>query len=392
MVAQSHGAESDSGSVYVTSMDQLKKLHPDEVKKNDFYLVAPHLIEVEPHYNARDLSKYEDHIESLKRQWISGPSLIPPIIISIKNGHVFVRDGHCRLEAANRAIAEGCSIHRITCQIFRGTETEQDVLILKTQQGAKLDHVEQAIVYARMAARGATNKEIAEILDVSEQQVKNMLQIHSLSDRLKKYITTGVVRYYALLEMLRGEDGNEDKVAEYIDAVIAKNASNDPQGGDGTQGDTARTGKRKASVTLGSINKAKGGIARFTPAIKKHTQSFLTSLFSRIDIPEGDTTETVTVTLTPEDLKLLASLRSVAVAPQEEPEAPNQLTIDMDPDDHPHAHLIEESSDGKSPTSEGEGDALRMENRTVIHDGEYSQLPPGEDSAFEEDPRNEFFS
>ncbi|MFM5296663.1 ParB/RepB/Spo0J family partition protein, partial [Aeromonas veronii] len=209
MKTTTHEVQTNAAPVMITSFDKLKKLHNDEVKKNDLYLVAPNLIEEEEGFNPRDYNteRMEAHIESLAKQWESNPSLIPPLMVVLKDGRVYVRDGHCRLRAAKRAIERGVELKTVPCIQFRGNDVDQSVLILTSQEGAKLNFVEVATVYARLNAQGITDAEIAKRLNKTPVNIFTIRKIAALPHALQGFIADQVVSYQEALGLV-------DKVGE----------------------------------------------------------------------------------------------------------------------------------------------------------------------------------
>ncbi|MFQ2235053.1 ParB/RepB/Spo0J family partition protein, partial [Aeromonas dhakensis] len=222
MNTTTHEVQTNVAAAMITSFDKLKKLHPDDVKKNDLFLVAPHLIEEEEGFNPRDYSteRMEAHIESLAKQWETNPSLIPPLMVVLKDGHLYVRDGHCRLRAAKIAIERGVEIKTVNCVQFRGNDVDQSVLILTSQEGAKLNFVEVAKVYARLNAQGITDAEIAGRLNKTAANIFTIRKIAALPNALQGFIADQVVSYQEALGLV--DKVGETRATQLVQEILAE--------------------------------------------------------------------------------------------------------------------------------------------------------------------------
>ncbi|MFM5296510.1 ParB/RepB/Spo0J family partition protein, partial [Aeromonas veronii] len=226
MKTTTHEVQTNVAPVMITSFDKLKKLHQDDVKKNDLHLIAPHLIEEEEGFNPRDYTteRMEAHIESLAKQWETNPTMIPPLMVVLKDGHLYVRDGHCRLRAAKRAVERGVELKTVPCVQFRGNDVDQSVLILTSQEGAKLNFVEVAKVYARLNAQGITDAEIAKRLNKTTVNIFTIRKIAALPNALQGFIADQVVSYQEALGLVDkvGETRATQLVQEILDEKMAK--------------------------------------------------------------------------------------------------------------------------------------------------------------------------
>ncbi|MNY94364.1 hypothetical protein D3C78_107930 [compost metagenome] len=340
---------------FITSMNALKKFNPEEVKKNDIWMVAPHLIEFEPGFNARkryDSKKQLKHIASLRRQWNTDPSQIPPMRVRIKDGRVYMGDGHCRYIALMQAINEdGLEMKFVYCLPFVGNDVAQLLLLLTSQDGLKLDYVEQADVFSRLISLGLTDEELAEKRGTSAQHVRNIRSIASLPYRLQEYISNEVIPYTNALEVVRMY--GETKAMELIDGIVeAKRqdleallvqpvatdapaapttvAEGDAQGLVQTEAQTVaqaaeqtdattETDEPVIKVTRKDLNKAMGrSNVRFNKKLKESTVNVVSQLAEMLVDGDGEQT----ITLTPELVAELKKLKEGFTAPQPtEPEA-----------------------------------------------------------------------
>jgi len=308
---------------FIGSMNAMKKMMPDLVKKNDSFHVHPSLLAIRDGFNVRDYSKYEDHIESLAQQWLDNPAMIPPLMVtfSFNEGKCYIIDGHCRRIALARANSRGAEIERVPVVLFSGTEDELDAVILKSQQNAKLSPVEESIVYKRMALRGRTNQEISTILRVSLQQVTNMLKLAELPTVLKDMVRNKTISYATMLQLCREHNDDFAKIEQLIVAEV------------GAQGEGETEAKKPRRFTARSMNK--NGV-NFTKTVKAQASTVLTRLIGSLQ-GEGEQV----VSLDAEMVTLLMQIKaSMHQEEAGEPKNDNQLELAGVDGTHPHDHLI----------------------------------------------------
>ncbi|WP_323946752.1 ParB/RepB/Spo0J family partition protein [Aeromonas hydrophila] len=348
--------------VMITSFDKLKKLHNDEVKKNDLYLVAPHLIEEEEGFNPRDYNteRMEAHIESLAKQWETNPSMIPPLMVVLKDGHVYVRDGHCRLRAAKRAVERGVELKTVSCVQFRGNDVDQSVLILTSQEGAKLNFVEVAKVYARLNAQGITDAEIAKRLNKTTVNIFTIRKIAALPNALQGFIADQVVSYQEALGLVDkvGETRATQLVQEILDEKMAKlgvaaekapaaapagegAAAPAVEGGEGTgTGEQEAKPAKKVKVVGSDIQRKLGGTGvRFNAKMKQGSADVIKSLASQLDPTKGDQQVTLNAELVQKLMELSALLEEKKEDADGEGDAKDQEELPLG--GHPHDKLVE---------------------------------------------------
>lgn len=331
--------QAEANHVFVTSMAALKKFKPEEVKKNDLWLVSPHLIEIEPGFNARKdytTKKKLKHIASLRRQWNTDPTQIPPIRVRIKDGHLYVGDGHCRMISLRQAIEEdGLEFKFVQCIPFQGNDVAQLMLILTSQDGLPLDYVEQADVFTRLTALGLTDEDLAAKRNCSVQHIRNIRSIASLPYRLQGYITSEVIPYSNALEVVRKY--GETKAMELIDGIIEQKKKDferllnetaeaaQPNGTEQSDAETEVDVETDAEVEIKKttpeirisrkeLDKAMDKpVVRFTKRVKESTVNVVSQLAELL----VDTDEAQTVTLTPELVAELKKLKEGFSAKQE---------------------------------------------------------------------------
>ena len=335
--------------VMITSMAALKKINHEEVKKNDMWMVAPNLISFEPGFNARKKytsKKQLKHIASLRNQWNTDPSQIPPLRVTIKDGNVYVRDGHCRYISLCQAMEEdGLEMTHVSCIQFHGNDVAQLMLILTSQDGLPLDFVEQADVYTRLIALGVTEDELAKKRDSSVQHIRNICAIASLPYRLQEYITNEVIPYTNALEVVRLY--GETKAMELINGIVERKTvelaalMEQPEStaltvADGSAPVVETTSSEEkpdaptVQITRKDLNKAMNKTTiRFNQATKDRSVSVVNQLAALL----YDSGEAQTITLTPELISELQKLKASFVVKQnvqEEPQGADNLEEEVE--------------------------------------------------------------
>jgi hypothetical protein len=342
--------QSEVNHVFITSLAGLKKLKPEEVKKNDLWLISPHLIEIEPGFNARKdytTKKKLKHIASLRRQWNTDPTQIPPIRVRVKDGHLYVGDGHCRMISLRQAIEEdGLEFKFVQCLPFQGNDVAQLMLILTSQDGLPLDYVEQADVFTRLVALGLTDEDLADKRNCSVQHIRNIRSIASLPYRLQGYISSEIIPYSNALEVVRKY--GETKAMELIDGIIEQKkkdfelllseTAEVAKPNEAVQSDVetetdveteieVKKTTPEIRISRKELDKAMDKpVVRFTKKVKESTVNVVSQLAELL----VDTDEAQTVTLTPELVAELKKLKEGFSAKQEPAEPVEPVEGDSD--------------------------------------------------------------
>lgn len=104
--------------ILIDSVDALTSLQLDEINHDSKFLISPLLIEEEKDFSFRnyDCDDMKAKIQSMTKQWAKDPSTVRPLIVSIEDGHIYVKDGYCRLRAAKQAMEDGLMLDTIACE------------------------------------------------------------------------------------------------------------------------------------------------------------------------------------------------------------------------------------------------------------------------------------
>lgn len=171
---------------------------------NSGFKVHPSVLEEQPGYNTRtagftdpeeyfELPEVEEHIENLARAYERG-DYVPPISAQMVDGHLYVRQGHCRRRGLLRAISRGADIREVAIEEFTGDEAKQELFTLTGNRSLALSAVAIAASYDRLVNRwGQSIADVAKAEGKTEVHIRNMLKVNDMPLDLKRLIITNVV-------------------------------------------------------------------------------------------------------------------------------------------------------------------------------------------------------
>lgn len=297
----------------INSLKSLNKESPD-TSKSDLYSVAPHLLMEEDGFNTRgmycddyyELPEVKAGIRLLAEAYTRG-DYVPPIIVKVRDGNVYVREGHRRRRAILMAIEEGAEIRKVQVLEHKGDEAEQSLLIATSNDGLPLTPLERAVIYGRLSKWGWSDQEIATRVGRTVTHVRNGLQLLELPLDLKKMIQAGEVSATYAAE-LYGEHGDNT-----IDVL----RSAQDQTGSGGDEKPKKVTRKKVQPSGPKLGK------RVVDAMHKSV-STLTNRLDSIKV-QG---ETYVLTLTKDEVDELVALREKLAALDPAPEAKaNQIDM-----------------------------------------------------------------
>lgn len=196
----------------MSTVNSLRTLNrqSDDVSKSDLFKVSPGLLLEEENFNPRGafIDDYFEqpevvaHIRRLADSYKRG-DYVPPIIVHVREGEIYVRDGHCRRRALNLAISEGADIRKVEVLELKGDEAAQTALILTSNDGLSLTPLERAVIYEKRIKWGWTEKEVANEFGRSEVHVRQLLEMMTLPLEMKQMIQRKRVSAYTALELFQ---------------------------------------------------------------------------------------------------------------------------------------------------------------------------------------------
>lgn len=216
-----------SSNAIINDMQELKERYSGFVEEGVLLEVSPRLLVQQDGWNVRDYNskRIATHIEKLTNQWIEAPQMIPPLIVVFdrESEQLYVRDGHCRLRGALAAIDGGLNLQSIKCMLFEGSSVEQDLILITSQEGAKLDFVEVAIIYKRLLDFGFSTQKIAGLVSKTRQHVEQVLKVAACGSEIQTLIKNENINYVQALGLISRV--GEEEAVNVIKRIIERKAS-----------------------------------------------------------------------------------------------------------------------------------------------------------------------
>jgi predicted transcriptional regulator len=290
----------------------LDKMHRskegDLTKSNQFWAYPSQLHELEG-FNPRnyDRPEVQTHIRNLAEAYKAG-RVVPPPIVQVIDGKIFIRDGYCRRRGMLLAIEEGAELGKQPLIEFKGDENEADALVLTSQSNEKLTALEVAMMYHRMTNRGKTEAEIAEVVGRTPQHVRMLLEVHTLPLEIKDLIERGVVSWsFALSTYNQNGTAAIEMLKEGVEIVLKSGKGN------------GKLTEKKLEAIEAEKKGSKPAATRSKRISKKVITSMSSQIFSLADkIEQLPIREdgSATVELTQDEVNALLELRH-SLPPQE---------------------------------------------------------------------------
>lgn len=192
------------------------------------FRVKPSLVEFEDGFNLREeTADTKEHIDRLYKAMKAG-AVMPAIDVSVVEGKIICRDGHCRTRAA-QMLEKEVPEFTLEARQLRGSEADNVLHMLGTGSGGKpLSPLEQGKGYLRLIAYGLTTTQIAEKLGVSRVTIDNGVTLAEAPVAVQKMIIAGEVSSTTAREALKnGKEG----VAALKKAVEEKREAPAPEKG-----------------------------------------------------------------------------------------------------------------------------------------------------------------
>jgi ParB family transcriptional regulator, chromosome partitioning protein len=286
----------------MAATNSLKSLNrqSDKVSKSDLFKVSPELLIEEEGFNPRgafidgyfEQPEVQEHIRRLADAYKRG-DYVPPIVVVVRDGQVFIRDGHCRYRAIHLALSEGADIRKVEVLEIKGDEAAQTALILRSNDGLKLSPLERAVVYGTRIKWGWSAKEIAEEFGRTEPHVKQLLDMLDMPLELKRMVQHKTLSAYAALDLF--QEHGEDAVEMVKEAVDKKEGQ----------------GEKPKKVTPKDVGPKK---PRIPKKVVSAMHSSISTITQRLDsFRATDDGENYTLTISKDEFEELRELREKLV-------------------------------------------------------------------------------
>jgi len=273
----------------INSMKALNRASED-VSRSDLFSVSPDMLTEEAGFNVRgafneayfEQPEVEEHIRGLADSYKAG-RYVPPIVVQVREGIPYIRDGMHRRRALMLAISEGADIKRVQVLEHRGDEAQQTLLLATSNDGRPLSPMERAVIYDRLEKWGWTVQEIASSVRRTTKHVGQTLALLDMPLELKRMVQRNEIAATQAAELFR-QHGD--------DAVSMINK--------------ARENTDKGKVTKKDIVK----VPRMTKKVQQAVRTHLGTITARLAATEPDDTGSVTLTLDADEAQELLELRA----------------------------------------------------------------------------------
>lgn len=184
------------------SLKALAESKADGIQKATYFKVDPNIVEFEPGFNLREEgAELDAHIERLYQAMKEG-AYIPPIDVSVVEGRIVARDGHCRTRAGRRLRAEGVE-YQLEARQLRGNEADSVFHMLGSGQGKSFTPLEQGRGFMRLVRFGFDVAAIAKKTGLHRSTVENGLALAEAPVAVQAMVATGQVSSSLALSAVR---------------------------------------------------------------------------------------------------------------------------------------------------------------------------------------------
>lgn len=279
----------------VHSLRKMSDCNKDKIGRSTMYMVDIDELYEEVDFNVGRNYENEAEIENIRKfadiYKDGDKDQPPPLRVSVIDGRIFVRDGHCRRRGALLARSEGALIKRLPVLEVSGDEVDQTMVLLHSNDGLKLSPTGIAKVYVKLANMGLTEIEIADRARKTRSHVRQYLELNNLPLEIKKMIDNDQIAWSTALELY------QDKGAKKTLDII-KNTLN--------KGDDKNAKNKK--ITRKVIAENSGYRARFTQNLICKTTDCINSLYNILENAEQKD-DYFLVSLTKEDIDMLNKVK-----------------------------------------------------------------------------------
>lgn len=200
------------------SLKQMAESKAEGVQKATYFKVDPRKVEFETGFNLREEGPELDaHLEAMYVAMKAG-AYFPPIDVSVVDGKIIARDGHCRTRTAKRLIEEGID-YQLEARQFRGNEVDCVLHMLGTANGKSLTPLEQGRGFLRLTRHGLTITQIAERIGVHRSTIDTGLALAEAPVAVQRMIAAGEVSTQVAIDAIKKYGS---KAVEHLQAVVAR--------------------------------------------------------------------------------------------------------------------------------------------------------------------------
>lgn len=169
------------------------------VRRGDGWRVDPLVLREEEGFNARgsfavDYWNRPDviaYIRGFAESYKIG-RFVPPIVVEVRDGEIYVRDGAHRYRGMILALEEGAKLDLVDVAEQKGDEVEQARLVLTANDGRPLTRLDRAVQYGKFIRWGWSISKIAAEFNKTHEHVRTTLPLLDLPYELKQMIAEDV--------------------------------------------------------------------------------------------------------------------------------------------------------------------------------------------------------
>lgn len=205
-----------------SASEVLKKV--EATKASNVYLVDPTKLEIMQDFNVRVRStdEWEEQVKGLMDSIrANGYDPAKPIAVVADRDedgeHLWVIDGHTRLEAVYRLIAnENLDLDAVPVVVKPKTTTMDDMLVqlVTSNTGKPLTAYETAIVVKRLMNLGKNDTEIATRLGMSKTHVGNLAVLAGAPAKIRNAVIAGKMSATEAVRLVREHGGKATEIVE----------------------------------------------------------------------------------------------------------------------------------------------------------------------------------
>lgn len=188
----------------LNSLKAIAEAKTDGFQKATYFKIHPDKLEFEPGWNLRaEGPELDEHLERLYTAMKAGAS-VPPIDVTVEDGRVIVRDGHCRTRVAKRLVAEGID-YALEARHYRGNEADCVLHMISSSHGKALTPLEAGLGFQRLMRYGLDVAAIAARTGLSRTTIEKGLVLAEAPVNVQKMIAQGKVAANTAVQVIKKE-------------------------------------------------------------------------------------------------------------------------------------------------------------------------------------------
>jgi ParB family chromosome partitioning protein len=259
--------------------------------RQDAHKIDPRILEVEKGFNFRQINTASDENQALKQSILANGVQKPLTVETVKRDgkeRYFIRDGERRWRMTMQAIEEGHEIATVPVIGVKLSEEERVLHVFISNDGVRLNQIEQGEGFKRLVNFGWSEEKIAEKTGMAVQHIKNCLELHALPVDCKKAVFAGQISSSLLLELNRESKGDEKALRDRLKSEIAEAKASGKtkvtkkqtaKKANGKDKKSQKPGKAKPTISPEDYKAAFEMIPEFPKSVREAFRDFLNNQF-----------------------------------------------------------------------------------------------------------------